>query len=83
MKSVPLEQGLVACPLHIQGWGLFNKVDLPKDTMIVEYEGETVCQCITDKREKCYKMSGIGSCAATIVDATMIGCMAHFMNHCC
>ena len=62
MKSVQLEQGLVACHSHIHGWGHFTKVDLPKDMMIVEYVGETVCQCIADKHEKCYKMSGIGSC---------------------
>ena len=61
-KSVPLEQHLMACCLHIHGWGLFTMVDLPKDTMIVEYMGETVCQCIADKHEKGYETSGIGSC---------------------
>ena len=89
MKSVPLEQRLVARRSHIHGWGLFTKVDLPKDTMIVEYMGETVRQCVADKREKGYETSGIGSCYMfrldmhRIVDATMIGCMARFMNHCC
>ena len=43
--------------------------------------GETVHQCIADKHEKGYKTLGL--VAATIVDATMIGCMARFMNHCC
>ena len=28
-------------------------------------------------------MRHLGLVAATIVDATMIGCMARFMNHCC
>jgi len=89
MKSAPLEQRLAARRSHIHGWGLFTKVKLSKDAMIVEYMGETVRQCIADKREKGYETSGIGSCymfrldMQRIVDATMIGCMARFMNHCC
>ena len=57
-----LEQHLVAHRSHIHSWGLFTMVDSPKDTMIVEYMGETVHQCIADKHEKGYEMSGIGSC---------------------
>jgi histone-lysine N-methyltransferase SETD1 len=89
MKSVPLEHRLAARRSHIHGWGLFTKVDLPKNSMIVEYMGETVRQCIADKRERGYETSGIGSCymfrldVQHIVDATTIGCMARFMNHCC
>jgi len=89
MKSVPIEQRLVAKRSHIHGWGLFTKIDLPKNSMIVEYMGESVRQCVADKREKQYEISGEGSCymfrldLQRIVDATMIGCMARFMNHCC
>jgi SET domain-containing protein len=89
MKSVPLEHRLAARRSHIHGWGLFAKIDLPKDSMIVEYMGETVRQCIADKRERGYETSGIGSCymfrldLQHIVDATTIGCMARFMNHSC
>lgn len=89
MKSVPLEHRLAARRSHIHGWGLFAKIDLPKDSMIVEYMGETVRQCIADKRERRYETSGIGSCymfrldLQHIVDATTIGCMARFMNHSC
>lgn len=89
MKLVPMEQRLVARRSHIHGWGLFTKIDLPKHSMIVEYMGETVRQCVADKREKTYETSGIGSCymfrldLQRIVDATTIGCMARFMNHCC
>jgi histone-lysine N-methyltransferase SETD1 len=89
MKAVPIEQRLVAKRSHIHGWGLFTKIDLPKDSMIVEYMGETIRQCVADKREKQYEISGEGSCymfrldLQRIVDATMIGCMARFMNHCC
>lgn len=89
MKSVPLEHRLAARRSHIHGWGLFAKIDLPKDSMIVEYMGETVRQCVADKRERGYETSGIGSCymfrldLQHIVDATTIGCMARFMNHSC
>lgn len=81
MKAVPLEDRLAARRSHIHGWGLFCKIDLPKDAMIVEYMGEVVRQCIADKREKAYEKSGIGSCymfrldLQRIVDATTIGCM--------
>ena len=81
MKAVPLEERLAARRSHIHGWGLFCKIDLPKDSMIVEYMGEVVRQCIADKREKSYEESGIGSCymfrldLQRIVDATTIGCM--------
>jgi hypothetical protein len=89
MKSVPLEQRLVPKRSHIHGWGLFTKIDLPKDSLIVEYMGEIIRQSVADEREKAYEISGEGSCymfrldMQRIVDATKIGCMARFMNHCC
>lgn len=89
MKAVPIEQRLVAKRSHIHGWGLFTKVDIPKNSMIVEYMGEIIRQGVADRREKQYEISGEGSCymfrldMQRIVDATMIGCMARFMNHCC
>lgn len=81
MKAVPLQERLAARRSHIHGWGLFCKIDLPKDSMIVEYVGETVRQCVGDRREQGYEKSGIGSCymfrldLQRIVDATVIGCM--------
>jgi hypothetical protein len=89
MHSVPIDHRLVAKRSHIHGWGLFSKIDIPKDGMIVEYMGETIRQCIADKREKQYEISGEGSCymfrldLQRVIDATVIGCMARFMNHCC
>ena len=62
MKSIPMGQRLEAKRSHIHGWGLFSKVDVPKDGMIVEYMGETIRQCIADQREKKYEISGEGSC---------------------
>jgi hypothetical protein len=40
MKSVPLEDRLVAKRSHIHGWGLFTKKDVRKNQMIIEYMGE-------------------------------------------
>jgi hypothetical protein len=89
MKSVPVEDSLVARRSHIHGWGLFTKLDIPKDDPIVEYMGETIRRQIGDRREKAYEISGEGSCymfrldLQRIADATKIGCMARFMNHSC
>lgn len=89
MKAVPMEQRLAARRSHIHGWGLFTKVDIAKNDPIVEYMGETIRQPIADIRERAYEISGEGSCymfrldLQRIVDATMIGCMARFMNHSC
>ena len=89
LKAVPFDQKLIAKRSHIHGWGLFAKVGFPKHSMIVEYMGETIRQCIADKREREYEDKGIGSCymfrldLERIVDATNVGCMARFMNHSC
>jgi SET domain len=89
MKSIPIDQRLVARRSHIHGWGLFTKSDIAKDSPVVEYMGEVIRQPIADKREKDYELSGEGSCYMfrldlhRIVDATKIGSMARFMNHSC
>jgi SET domain len=89
MKSIPIEQRLVARRSHIHGWGLFTKIDIPKHDPVAEYMGEVIRQRIADKREKAYELSGEGSCFMfrldlnRIIDATKIGCMARFMNHSC
>eukprot|EP00562_Extubocellulus_spinifer_P012734 CAMPEP_0178547080 /NCGR_PEP_ID=MMETSP0697-20121206/4490_1 /TAXON_ID=265572 /ORGANISM="Extubocellulus spinifer, Strain CCMP396" /LENGTH=1996 /DNA_ID=CAMNT_0020179701 /DNA_START=128 /DNA_END=6118 /DNA_ORIENTATION=- len=89
MKSVPLEDRLVAKRSHIHGWGLFTKKDIRKNQMIIEYMGELLRFPVADRREKEYEQSGVGSCymfrldLERIVDATMVGCMARFMNHSC
>ena len=89
MKSIPMEQRLVARRSHIHGYGLFTKIDIPKNDPIVEYMGEVVHKPVADIRERKYEISGEGSCYMfrldlhRIVDATMIGCMARLMNHAC
>ena len=89
MKSIPIEQRLVARRSHIHGWGLFTKIDIAKHDPVAEYMGEIIRQRVADRREKAYELSGEGSCFMfrldmnRIIDATKIGCMARFMNHSC
>lgn len=74
---------------RIHGWGLFTRVSIPKDGMVVEYVGEAVGQCLADIRERLYESHGQDSCYMfrlhrdAIVDATYTGNFARFINHCC
>ena len=73
----------------IHDWGLFAEEEIPADTMVIEYVGEVVRQIVADERERRYESLGIGSSylfrvdERDIVDATRVGSMARFMNHCC
>ena len=89
LKSVPLEDRVAIRRSAIHGWGLFLRVAVPKDSMVIEYAGEVVEQSVADLREERYEAEGMGSCYMfrldqnRIVDATKSGCAARFMNHCC
>lgn len=56
--------------------------------MVIEYAGELIRATLTDKREKYYESKGIGCYMFRIddnfvVDATMRGNAARFINHSC
>ena len=56
--------------------------------MVIEYAGELIRATLTDKREKHYESKGIGCYMFRIddnfvVDATMRGNAARFINHSC
>lgn len=74
---------------RIHNWGLFATVPFDRDDVIVEYIGEKVRSIVADKREADYEAQGLGSCylfrmdKEDIIDATVVGGMARFMNHCC
>ena len=56
--------------------------------MVIEYAGELIRAMLTDKREKYYESRGIGCYMFkidddTVVDATMRGNAARFINHSC
>uniref|UniRef100_A0A6B2L1I7 [histone H3]-lysine(4) N-trimethyltransferase n=1 Tax=Arcella intermedia TaxID=1963864 RepID=A0A6B2L1I7_9EUKA len=73
----------------IHDWGLFALEFIAKDEMVIEYIGEVVRQSVADDREKKYEKIGIGSSYLfridedTIIDATVRGNLARFINHCC
>ncbi|XP_041923797.1 histone-lysine N-methyltransferase 2A isoform X3 [Alosa sapidissima] len=72
----------------IHGRGLFCKRNIDAGEMIIEYSGTIVRSVLTDKREKYYDEKGIGCYMFRIddyevVDATMHGNAARFINHSC
>ncbi|XP_076321290.1 histone lysine N-methyltransferase trithorax isoform X2 [Tachypleus tridentatus] len=73
---------------RIHGRGLFCKRTIDPGEMVIEYAGEVIRPVLTDKREKYYESKGIGCYMFRIddnevVDATMCGNAARFINHSC
>uniref|UniRef100_A0A023F0H4 Histone-lysine N-methyltransferase trithorax n=1 Tax=Triatoma infestans TaxID=30076 RepID=A0A023F0H4_TRIIF len=72
----------------IHGRGLFCLRDIDSGEMVIEYAGEVIRSALTDKRERHYTAKGIGCYMFRIddkfvVDATMKGNAARFINHSC
>jgi hypothetical protein len=72
----------------IHGRGLFCKREIQAGEMVIEYAGEEIRAMLTDKREKYYESRGIGCYMfkiddSTVIDATMKGNAARFINHSC
>uniref|UniRef100_A0A3P9MDA5 [histone H3]-lysine(4) N-methyltransferase n=1 Tax=Oryzias latipes TaxID=8090 RepID=A0A3P9MDA5_ORYLA len=72
----------------IHGRGLFCKRNIEAGEMVIEYAGTVIRSVLTDKREKFYDGKGIGCYMFRIddfdvVDATMQGNAARFINHSC
>ncbi|XP_054270577.1 histone-lysine N-methyltransferase trithorax-like [Macrosteles quadrilineatus] len=72
----------------IHGRGLFCLRDIDGGEMVIEYAGEVIRAGLTDKREHYYTSKGIGCYMFRIddhfvVDATMHGNAARFINHSC
>lgn len=73
----------------IHNWGLYAIEPIAANEMIIEYVGEIIRQKVSERREKNYLRSGIGSSylfridEATVIDATKRGGIARFINHCC
>ncbi|KAI5645789.1 SET domain-containing protein [Phthorimaea operculella] len=78
---------------HIHGRGLFCKREIEEGDMVIEYAGEVIRAVLADQREKKYEaMSGrrgVGGCYMfriddnLVVDATLKGNAARFINHSC
>ncbi|KAI5087313.1 histone-lysine N-methyltransferase 2B isoform X3 [Silurus meridionalis] len=72
----------------IHGRGLFCKRNIEAGEMVIEYAGIVIRSVLTDKRENYYSSKGIGCYMFRIddfdvVDATMHGNAARFINHSC
>ncbi|KAK3107018.1 hypothetical protein FSP39_005247 [Pinctada imbricata] len=72
----------------IHGRGLFCKRNIDPGEMVIEYSGEVIRGTLTDKREKYYESKGIGCYMFRIddddvIDATLHGSPARFINHSC
>ncbi|XP_026999674.2 histone-lysine N-methyltransferase 2B isoform X1 [Tachysurus fulvidraco] len=72
----------------IHGRGLFCKRTIEAGEMVIEYAGNVIRSVLTDKRENYYSSKGIGCYMFRIddfevVDATMHGNAARFINHSC
>ncbi|KAF5273368.1 hypothetical protein FQR65_LT04660 [Abscondita terminalis] len=68
--------------------GLFCHRDIESGEMVIEYAGEVIRSVLADKREKQYTLKGMGCYMFRIdenfvVDATMKGNAARFINHSC
>ncbi|VDO04496.1 unnamed protein product [Rodentolepis nana] len=74
-------------PIH--QWGLFALEPISADEMVIEYVGHVVRRCVSELREKQYMQRGIGSSYLfkiddnLVIDATMYGNNARFINHSC
>ncbi len=81
-------QNVVLARSKIQGLGLYAARDLEKHQMIIEYIGEVIRSELTDIREKRYEAQNRGIYMFRldedrVLDATMSGGMARYINHCC
>lgn len=73
---------------NIHGIGLFCKREISAGEMVIEYAGEEIRAILTDYREKYYDNKGIGCYMFRVdddlvVDATVRGGAARFINHSC
>ncbi|EDV26157.1 uncharacterized protein TRIADDRAFT_50258 [Trichoplax adhaerens] len=72
----------------IHGRGLFCKRIIEAGEMIMEYAGTKIRSILTDKQEKYYEGKGLGCYMFRIdrdevIDATLSGNAARFINHSC
>lgn len=73
---------------EINGWGVFALRDIAAGELIIEYVGDIIRPKVSDLRELQYSRMGIGCymfeiVPGMIVDATVTGNAARFINHSC
>ncbi|KAI8092937.1 SET domain-containing 1Bb [Halteromyces radiatus] len=74
---------------RIHDWGLFAMDPILQHEFVIEYLGERIRQQVANHREREYEQRGIGSSYLfrvdddLVVDATVKGNLARYINHCC
>ncbi|VDP83436.1 unnamed protein product [Echinostoma caproni] len=82
------KMNVVLARSRIQGLGLFAARDINKHTFIIEYLGELIRNEVGNRRERLYESQNRGVYMFRvdddyIVDATMCGGLARYINHSC
>jgi len=71
----------------IAGWGVYAGEPITKNSRIVDYAGERISSLESDRRERRHLPRGRIWCFAvnrrTVVDASVGGNIARFINHAC
>jgi hypothetical protein len=72
----------------IHGLGVFTTCAVPAETFLMEYHGDIVPMAEADAREERYRQAGtaiylFGLSDDFVIDATMTGNVARFVNHSC
>ena len=76
-------------PSQIAGIGVIATKPFSPGETVIEYIGQAIGKVIADKRERLYEQRGMGSCYMfkieedCIIDATLTGNRARFINHSC
>ena len=81
------EDDFIAMKSPIQGLGMYALKLCTPESMLLEYRGEIIRVSVGDIREEKYKKAGIADYLFSfsdkqIVDATICGANARFVNHC-
>ena len=71
----------------ISGWGVYTRAAITKNTRIIEYAGERISMAESVTRERPHLKAGLIWCFAVnrrvVVDASVGGNLARFINHGC
>ncbi len=72
---------------RIQGWGVYATKEIPKNTRIIHYAGEKICNQESLRRERRYIRRGHIWCFKltnrSVIDAGVGGNVARYVNHAC
>jgi SET domain-containing protein len=87
-KRAPRNPWLVLRSSKIHGRGVYARVDIPKDTRLIEYTGERINNAEADRRYEDERMSRHHTFlfilnSRTCIDAAVGGNISRFINHSC